>query len=425
MRVLFVSNSYPRDLRTYVTGSFQRMRIFVDAIKQIADLDLLFYVAPDVEISPAAIRLREGELSRYWDANIRLYFCKRDAGNGRLSKWDYYFAGTGTLFGQSGYAQTSRPEQVKAFESCLRLNPDIVFVHRLSAMCPLLLTRETLPPVLFDLDDVEHVYFMRGIEREWPWSYKLLQYSRLPALLWGELRAIRLASRTFVCSEKDRSYLAERWRLPGVVTIPNSITIKRRLPVAAEPTLLLLGAYWYQPNVQAADFLIGEIWPHILRAVPSARLVVAGSRPEQISAYSKPAPRVEFPGFVDDLDSLYRRSRVVCCPILRGGGTRIKIIEAAAHGKPIVATSMGAEGLDLRDGHELLLRDDAKSFADACIELLGDDSLCERLGSAAYDAAVSRYDRVKIEALIRSHVMAACSLTTAPHPRSVNMSSSA
>src|SRR5262245_10661314 len=163
MRVLVVSNSYPRDLRTYVTGTFQRMRIFLDAIKQIADLVLLFYVAPDVEISPAAIHLRESELSRYWDANIRLYLCKRYAGNGRLSKWDYYFAGTGTLFGQTGYVETSQPEQVKAFESCLRLNPDIVFVHRLSAMCPLLLTRETLPPVLFDLDDVEHVYFMRSI----------------------------------------------------------------------------------------------------------------------------------------------------------------------------------------------------------------------------------------------------------------------
>jgi glycosyltransferase involved in cell wall biosynthesis len=423
MRVLFVSNSYPRDLRTYVTGSFQRMRMFVDAIKQIADLDLLFYVAPDVEISPAAIRLRESELSRYWDANIRLYFCQRYAGNGRPSKWDYYFAGTGTLFGQSGYAQTSQPEQVKAFESCLRLNPDIVFVHRLSAMCPLLLTKETLPPVLFDLDDVEHVYFVRSIEKQWPWSFKLLQYSRLPALLWGELRAIRRASRTFVCSEKDRSYLAGWWRLPGVVTIPNSTTIKKPLPVPSEPTLLFLGAFWYQPNVQAADFLIGEVWPHILRAVPSARLVMAGSWPEQITAYSAAPPGVEFPGFVDDLESLYRRSRVVCCPILRGGGTRIKIIEAAAFGKPIVATSVGAEGLDLRDGQELLLCDDAKSFADACIDLIANDGLCERLGSAAYDAAVSRYDRVKIEALIRSHVIAASNEDVASSPRPVDVPS--
>ena len=404
MRVLFVSNSYPRDLRTYVTGSFQRMRMFVDAIKHVADLDLLFYVAPDVAISPAAIRLRETELSRYWDANIRLHFCKRYAGNGQLSKRNYYLAGTGTLFGQSGYVQTSQPEQVRAFESCLNLNPDIIFVHRLSAMCPLLLTRKTFPPVLFDLDDVEHVYFMRSIEKQWPWSYKLLQYARLPALLWGELRAIRLASRTFVCSDKDRSYLAERWRLPGVVTIPNSITIKKRLPIASEPTLLFLGAYWYQPNVQAADFLISEIWPHILRAVPSARLIIAGSRPEQISSYSKAAPGVEFTGFVDDLESLYARSRIVCCPILRGGGTRIKIIEAAAYGKPIAATRIGAEGLDMRDGHELLLRDDAKSFAQACIQLLSDSALCERLGHAAYESVSRHYDRANIMSLIQKYL---------------------
>jgi glycosyltransferase involved in cell wall biosynthesis len=405
MRVLFVSNSYPRDLRTYVTGSFQRMKTFIDAIRKIADIDLLFYVAPDVDTSPGAVSLRERELCKEWDAKIRLHLCKRHTANGSLSKWDYYFAGTRTLFEQSGYAQTSQAEQVKAFESCVRLKPDIVFVHRLSAMCPLLLSRETLPPVLFDLDDIEHVYFLRTIEKHWPWRYKLLQYSRLPALIMGEVKAIRLATQTFVCSEKDRNNLAMKWKLRGVSTIPNSVTIKRRLPVASEPTLLFLGAYWYQPNVQAADFLIANIWPLVRRTVPSARLIIAGSRPEEISAYSKPSPGVEFSGFAADLESLYRRSRVVCCPILRGGGTRIKIIEAAAYGKPIVATSIGAEGLDFRDGHELLLRDDPIAFANACVNLLANDSFCNRLGSAAHEAALRHYGRDKVAALIRTHVI--------------------
>jgi glycosyltransferase involved in cell wall biosynthesis len=66
---------------------------------------------------------------------------------------------------------------------------------------------------------------------------------------------------------------------------------------------------------------------------------------------------------------------------------------------------MGAEGLDLRDGHEILLRDNPRSFANACIELLTNDSLCERLGSAAYEAAVQQHDRARIKSLIRTHVI--------------------
>ena len=121
-------------------------------------------------------------------------------------------------------------------------------------------------------------------------------------------------------------------------------------------------------------------------------------------------------GFVSDLRGLYARSRVVCAPILSGAGTRIKIIEAAMYGKPTVATRIGAEGLEFRDGHELLLRDDARSFANACVELLANDSLCERLGLATHEAAVRYYSRAKIEALIRTHIVAASDERLAPFP---------
>jgi glycosyltransferase involved in cell wall biosynthesis len=320
-----------------------------------------------------------------------------------LSKWDYYCAGAISFFSQAG-ASTSQPDQLKAFERCLRFKTDLLFIHRIASMCPPLLTRKTLPPILFDLDDVEHVRFLRGIEKRWEWPYKLLQYSHLPALLWAGVRAIRLARRTFVCSETDRKYLAGRWKLPGIVTIPNSVMGTKCLPVTSEPTLLFLGTYGYEPNAQAADFLIAKIWPHVLRAIPSARLIIAGRRPEQITAYFRPAPGVEFSGFVDDLESLYSRSRVVCCPILRGGGTRIKIIEAAAYGKPIVATSLGAEGLHMQDGRELLIRDNPDSFARACIDLLKDAALCERLGTTAYQTAISRYNRAAIVQLIQNYI---------------------
>ena len=102
-------------------------------------------------------------------------------------------------------------------------------------------------------------------------------------------------------------------------------------------------------------------------------------------------PGVEFTGFVEDIQKLYKRSRVVCCPILAGGGTRIKIIEAAAYEKPIVTTTIGLEGIKMSDGKEVLIRDDAKSFSKACVQLLKDRTLCERLGKAARKVAVKEY----------------------------------
>jgi len=269
------------------------------------------------------------------------------------------------------------------------------------------LTHVPLPPIFFDLDDIEHVALLRSVNRQWAWRTKLMQYAHVPTLLWGERRAIRRAHRTFVCSEVDRNYLTKWWHLAGVVTVPNAANAIKLLPVVSNPTLLFVGSFAYQPNIEAAEFLIEQVWPHIYRAMPEARLIIAGNRPERVRGYDMSVPGVEFTGFVDDLEGLYQQSRVVCAPILSGGGTRIKIIEAAGYGKAVVATRLGAEGLDMCDGVELLLRDDPCSFAAACLELLNDPVLCERLGWAAHAAAVRYYGRTEIVSLIQSYLQSA------------------
>jgi glycosyltransferase involved in cell wall biosynthesis len=378
--------------------------MFVDATKEIADLDMLFYVPSGLDTSPSEVSAFERTLSRHWNCQLRLFLCPRFERGEAPSKWQLYGAGVLSFFRQSGPESTSGVKQVQAFEACLDRKPDMIFAHKLASMCPLLLATKPLPPIFFDLDDIEHIAFLRAIDQHGGWHSKLLQWARLPALWWGERRAIQLSYRTFVCSDVDQKYLANRWRLSGVLTVPNAVNIAKLQPVPTDPILLFLGTYWYQPNVQAAQFLIEKIWPHIYRGMPEARLIIAGRSPERIPGYNTGLPRVEFTGFVDNLDQLYQRARVVCCPVLAGGGTRVKIIEAAAHGKAIVATRVGAEGLDLRDGSELLLRDDPKAFAQACLQLLKDSRLCERLGSAAHSRALHRYARADTVQLIQSYL---------------------
>lgn len=120
---------------------------------------------------------------------------------------------------------------------------------------------------------------------------------------------------------------------------------------------MLIGAYHHRPSVEAAERLITAIWPLIRSRVAEARLIIAGSSPGLISAFHSRPSDVEFAGPVEDLDALYRRSRVACCPISNGGGTRVKLIEAAAHARPMVSTSIGAEGLSFRDGSDFLIRE--------------------------------------------------------------------
>jgi glycosyltransferase involved in cell wall biosynthesis len=194
--------------------------------------------------------------------------------------------------------------------------------------------------------------------------------------------------------------------MPGVVTIPNAVVA---MPAAhgidpASRSLLFLATYAYGPNIAAADFLIRDVWPLVRAVRPDARLIIAGNKPDRISSFASRPPDVEFTGFVDDLDQLYRRVRIVCCSILSGGGTRLKILEAAARGKAIVSTMVGAEGLELRDGVEIILRDGARAFAGACVELLGDPARCDGLGVAARSAVERCYDRKRIVTLIKEEI---------------------
>jgi Glycosyl transferases group 1 len=403
MRVLFVSTHFPSNLRLDVQGTYQRMAMFVEALKLLlqenrtgkAQLDVLFYVPPETDVSPEAIAATQKALSAHWNTPLNLFLCPEFVHPKPLSKWQQQAPGMVNFFQQRDLVRTSQPAQIQAFEACLNRKPDAIFSHRLRSMCPAMLTRKPLPPIFFDLDDIEHIAFLRAIRQPPTRLITSLYALQLPMLWWGERQAIQLARQTYVCSQHDQASLT-RQRLKGVIAVANAVPMPRPQPLTAEPTLLLLGAYHYYPNINAANFLIETVFPLIRQQLPEARLIIAGKQPEKIRTYGSGLPNVEFTGFVDNLDALYRRSRVVCCPILSGGGTRVKLVEAAAYGKPMVSTRIGAEGLVFKDGQDFLQRDESLAFANACLKLLQNDDLCDRLGAAARMTAIKHYDRANI-----------------------------
>ncbi|MGO9019928.1 MAG: glycosyltransferase [Syntrophobacteraceae bacterium] len=396
MKIGFISTAFPLDLHRSVLGWHQRMGMFIHAMKDMGELDMLFYVPPELPVNEHFVAEMEEKLSIHWDAQLRLDLCNQAPPKPAKGRWRHYISPALSILDHPPYLQIGQREQVSAVRRMLSRKPDILFVHRLTGMIPVLLSGESHPRIYFDLDDVEHVAYSRYIKQP-PWyPGKRLYYLRLPILRLWERRAIRLSSTTFVCSEHDRHYLSKAWGCKNIAVVPNAVDVPDVQEIPHKPNLLFLGNMSHHPNTIAADYLVGSIWPIIAAALPDARLLIAGPDPEHIASFSGGPAGVEFPGFVDDLEELYKQVAVVCCPVLSGGGTRVKILEAAAYGKPVVSTTIGAEGINLRDGEEILLRDSPGSFAEACIRLLNDRSFAVEIGQNARAAVAREYDRNKV-----------------------------
>lgn len=367
-----------------VHGSLLRQRLFLAAIRLVSSkVDLAWFDKPDAISGLGPLGPHEDRLSNEWGMPVRLSpIPERDARP--KTAWTVYGAGAVSAWGQEDAYYATGPAQVAKVAERLARCPDLVFVSRLSAMGAFMQTRTIPPRLFFDLDDVEHRKLIRTM-KEMPRSLGKYAYMTHAAqLILAERWAVRTADATFVCSEEDRQYLGQLGMRRGVAVVPNALPVPvEPAPSCPDPTILFIGGHGYQPNAVAAERLATRIFPLIQHQVPAARLIVAGSSPERIPSFRSPPPAVEFTGFVPDLDKLYARSRVVTCPITTGGGTRIKLVEAASYGRPMVSTRLGAEGLAFEDGREIMLRDDDIGFAAACVSLLRDDAACARLGEAA------------------------------------------
>lgn len=202
---------------------------------------------------------------------------------------------------------------------------------------------------------------------------------------------------------------AERLMADGLAAapavIPNSYPAPDGAPggnPAPAFDFLLVGSFGYPPNADAAIFFVEDVWPRIRsQCGPDVSLGLVGSLPPEPVKALRARPGIHVLGFVPELDSLYRRAKVAVVPLRAGGGTRIKIIEAWAHGVPVVSTAVGAEGLDARPDKDLLIADDPDRLADACAKLWHEPELRARLAETAAARFRDRYRRDRVIADIR------------------------
>lgn len=207
----------------------------------------------------------------------------------------------------------------------------------------------------------------RGIEQT-----LLLELERAETLRL-EQRALMKASLVSVCSPLDAHTLEARKPRARIRVRPNSFPAYDPLPTrpsAPVLQLLFIGTMTYGPNEDAALYFCKEILPLIRHELKGGvRLEIVGKAPSARVLALAEANLVHVAGEVSEVAPYYAQTDVVVVPIRYGGGTRIKILEALALGRAVVSTTIGAEGLDLRDGEDILLADTPQDFARHCIAL--------------------------------------------------------
>ncbi|MGH7489965.1 MAG: glycosyltransferase, partial [bacterium] len=163
-------------------------------------------------------------------------------------------------------------------------------------------------------------------------------------------------------------------------------------PLRRRRSVIFVGGYRHQPNVDAARFLVQEVMPHIWQEVPDARALLVGSDPPA-EVLGLSSDRVQVTGYVDDLRPWYTKARMSISPIRFGAGVKGKLLESLAMGVPVVTTTIGNEGLGLVAGKEAMIADDAGSIAAAAIALFGDDGLTASLATAGQAVVRDRYSQ--------------------------------
>ncbi|MCX7681524.1 MAG: glycosyltransferase [Anaerolineae bacterium] len=255
------------------------------------------------------------------------------------------------------------------------------------------------PLLVFDNLNCEYLLQRRACVTDlrtparWPQAlYSFIQWQRLRRY---EAQVCRRADRVIAVSEQDAEQL--RRLVPGlqVAVVPNGVDTRAYTPAAApaDPaTLVFTGTMDFRPNVDAVLWFVRKVLPRLRAEVQEVQLLVVGQRPHRRLEKLRHNPAVVLTGWVEDTRPYIARATVYVAPLRIGGGTRLKLLEAMAMGKPVVATTLGAEGYPFTPGRELLLADTPADFASAVLRLLRSPALGLELGPAAREFVEQHYD---------------------------------
>ncbi|GAB4188527.1 MAG: glycosyltransferase [Roseiflexaceae bacterium] len=242
--------------------------------------------------------------------------------------------------------------------------------------------------------------FLADAQRPARWhaaAYSLAQWRKLAGY---ERRVMRGCNAVLAVSDDDRATLGRLAPRTPIAVVPNGVDAAHFSRAALRgglsfggPAVVFSGTLDFRPNVDAAVWFAGTVWPQIRAACPDARLVLVGKRPAPALRRLSHDPSVVVVGEVPDARPYLAGASVYVVPMRIGGGVRLKLLEALALEAPVVSTRMGAEGISgLRDSEHCLLADQPDAFAQAVLRLIDNPALGAQLGAAGRGLVAAHYD---------------------------------
>ena len=216
-------------------------------------------------------------------------------------------------------------------------------------------------------------------------AYMSLQWRRMAA--W-EGRECRRFDHVVAVSDADRDAMRARYGASHVTSVPTGVDTAYFSPAGREPRrpleIVFTGSMDWMPNEDGIAWFCEQVLPGVRERVPGATLAIVGRNPTgNVRALASAHPSVTVTGTVPDVRPYLERAGVLVVPLRVGGGTRLKIYEGMAMGRATVSTTIGAEGLPVTSGQELLVADQAAPFAAAIVRVLTDPAFADALGQRA------------------------------------------
>lgn len=251
-----------------------------------------------------------------------------------------------------------------------------------------------LTPVVLFQHNIESILWQRHAEhasnpiKRAAWkveAFKMLRYERA---------AIGRFDHVIAVSDFDMEQMKKMNSLLPMSVVPTGVDLEQYRGVTgespSEPVVMFLGSMDWEANIDGMLYFCRDIWPHVSQAVPGARLRIVGRNPDS-RIRQLASQDIEVTGRVPSVIEPLREAAVFIVPLRIGGGTRLKIYEAMAMRKAVVSTTIGAEGLDVEHGRDILLADDPQTFARYVADLLIDHPKRLLIETAAADKS-ARYD---------------------------------
>lgn len=275
----------------------------------------------------------------------------------------------------------------------LALQADLVHFD----MLPLFAHVDCVPagvPVVLNAHNVEHRLLAKRAEVEPRRLARRYLAGQVDKLRRFERWACQRADAVLACSEDDAVQLRDLAPRTPVSVVPNGVDLEANRPAGTPPgapsRMVFVGQMGWFPNRDGVAWFMRDVLPRIVAQRSDAEFVVVG-RSEGLDVPAGLERHVRLAGFVPDLRPVVHDAAVYVVPLRAGSGTRLKVLEAMALGKPIVTTSIGSEGIRLDDGISARYADQPQAFADAVVSLMEQPALASRLGVEARRQAERHY----------------------------------